>query len=179
MPGRSTRAALVFLALALTATACGSSASKTAATGPGTSVGAAPTTAGQPTPGSAGGATATKPVVNVPSGPPPTTLQIKDLIVGSGAEAAAGQNVSVQYVGVAYSTKQQFDASWDRGQAFPFTLGAGQVIKGWDQGVVGMKVGGRRQLIIPPDLAYGAQGYPPTIKGNETLVFVIDLVSVG
>ncbi|HVW35563.1 MAG TPA: FKBP-type peptidyl-prolyl cis-trans isomerase [Acidimicrobiia bacterium] len=105
-------------------------------------------------------------------------MEQKDLIVGKGKEAQAGQKVSVQYVGVAFSTKKQFDASWDRGQPFNFTLGAGDVIKGWDQGVVGMKVGGRRQLVIPPDLAYGPNGYPPVIGPNETLVFVVDLVSV-
>ena len=122
----------------------------------------------------------TKPKVEVPSGDPPTTLEKKDISVGTGAEAAAGQKVSVQYVGVAYSTKKQFDASWDRGaEPFNFTLGAGGVIPGWDQGVPGMKVGGRRQLVIPPDLAYGPEGYPPLIGQNETLVFVVDLVSVG
>jgi len=99
--------------------------------------------------------------------------------VGAGAEASAGQKVSVQYVGVAYSTKKQFDASWDRGNPFNFTLGAGNVIKGWDEGVPGMRVGGRRQLVIPPDLAYGPAGYPPVIGPNETLVFVVDLVSVN
>jgi peptidylprolyl isomerase len=119
-----------------------------------------------------------KPTVTVPSGNPPTTLQKTDLIVGNGAEAITGKKVTVQYVGVAFSTKKQFDASWDRGQPFPFTLGAGDVIKGWDEGVPGMKVGGRRQLVIPPDLAYGPNGYPPVIGPNETLVFVVDLVSV-
>ena len=120
-----------------------------------------------------------KPTVVVPSGTPPTELQKKDLIVGKGAEATTGKKVTVQYVGVSFSTGKQFDASWDSGRAFPFTLGAGDVIKGWDQGVPGMKVGGRRQLVIPPDLAYGAGGYPPAIAPNETLVFVVDLVSVS
>jgi peptidylprolyl isomerase len=122
---------------------------------------------------------ATKPTVKVPDGPPPTQLKVQDLVVGKGAEAKPGQTVTVQYVGVAYSDKKQFDASWDTGQPFPFSLGAGKVIKGWDQGVAGMHVGGRRQLIIPPDLAYGPEGYPPVIKPNETLVFVVDLVSVS
>jgi peptidylprolyl isomerase len=120
-----------------------------------------------------------KPTVQVPSGPPPTKLVIKDLKTGDGAEAKAGDQVSVQYVGVDYKTGTQFDASWDRGQPFPFQLGSGQVIAGWDQGVVGMKVGGRRELIVPPDLAYGAQGQPPKIGPNATLVFVIDLLSVN
>jgi peptidylprolyl isomerase len=137
----------------------------------------APSACGKDKRGDAGAGT--KPKVTVPSGNPPTTLQKKDLIVGKGAEATAGKKVTVQYVGVAFSTKKQFDASWDSGRAFPFTLGAGNVIKGWDEGVPGMKVGGRRQLVIPPDLAYGPNGYPPVIGPNETLVFVVDLVSVS
>ena len=120
----------------------------------------------------------TKPKVTVPS-KAPTALEKKDLVVGKGAEAVAGKKVSVQYVGVSYATKKQFDASWDRGQPFSFILGEGDVIKGWDQGVPGMKVGGRRQLVIPPGLAYGANGAPPAIGPNETLIFVVDLLSVG
>jgi len=120
-----------------------------------------------------------KPTVEVPKGPAPTHLVVKDLKTGDGAEAKSGDQVSVQYVGVLYDGGKQFDASWDRGQPFPFQLGSGQVIPGWDQGVAGMKVGGRRELIIPPNLAYGAQGQPPSIPPNSTLVFVIDLVSVG
>src|SRR4051812_1567807 len=123
--------------------------------------------------------TGTKPTVDVPTGPAPTKLVVKDLKTGDGAEAKSGDQVSVQYVGVLYDGGKQFDASWDRGQPFDFQLGSGQVIPGWDQGVAGMKVGGRRELIIPPDLGYGAQGQPPTIPANATLVFVIDLVSVG
>jgi peptidylprolyl isomerase len=184
---RPTWATLTALPLALAlagsvVAGCASSASKVVASGGsgGTATtataGATATTAGTaPT----GGATATKPVVDVPSGPAPTALQIKDLIVGTGPAAAAGQNVTVQYVGVDYATKKQFDASWDRGQPFSFALGQGQVITGWDQGVVGMKVGGRRELVIPPALAYGPQGQPPTIAPNATLVFVVDLVSIG
>ena len=125
------------------------------------------------------GDSGSKPKVEVPEGPPPTELQIEDLKAGTGAEAVAGKQVEVHYVGVAYSTKKQFDASWDRGQPLPFPLGAGRVIKGWDQGVAGMKVGGRRRLTIPPDLAYGPGGFPPVIGPNETLVFVVDLVSVS
>jgi peptidylprolyl isomerase len=121
----------------------------------------------------------TKPTVEVPKGPAPKTLVSKDLKTGDGAEAKSGDQVSVQYVGVLYDGGKQFDSSWDRGQPFAFQLGSGQVIPGWDQGVAGMKVGGRRELIIPPDLGYGAQGQPPTIPPNATLVFVIDLVSVG
>ena len=120
-----------------------------------------------------------KPTVTVPSGPAPTELQIEDLVVGDGDAAVTGKPVSVHYVGVSYSTGKQFDASWDSGNPLPFTLGAGQVIQGWDKGVVGMKVGGRRKLTIPPSMAYGASGYPPVIAPNETLVFVVDLLKVG
>jgi peptidylprolyl isomerase len=129
--------------------------------------------------GDDGDGTASKPKVEVPSGDPPTSLQKKDIKVGSGEEAKTGQKVSVHYVGVAYSDKKEFDSSWDGGRPFNFTLGAGNVIQGWDEGVPGMKVGGRRQLVIPPDLAYGPAGYPGAIKPNETLVFVVDLVSIN
>ena len=120
----------------------------------------------------------TKPEVTVPKGKAPKKLVIKDLEEGTGATAEPGSTVSVQYVGVSYVNGRQFDASWDRGEPFSFQLGAGSVIQGWDQGVAGMKVGGRRQLVIPPKLAYGPQGSPPTIGPNETLVFVIDLLGV-
>lgn len=120
-----------------------------------------------------------RPTVKVPSGTPPTQLESADLIVGTGATAQAGQTISVQYDGYSWTTKKEFDASWNRGQAFSFPLGQGQVIKGWDQGLVGMKVGGRRELIIPPDLAYGSQSPTPAIPANDTLIFVVDLVSIG
>ena len=121
-----------------------------------------------------------KPHVYVPPGEtPPADLQTEDLVVGDGAEATAGHDVEVHYVGVAWSTRKQFDASWDRGDTFRFGLGAGQVIKGWDDGVAGMKVGGRRRITIPPALGYGKQGAGGVIKGGETLVFVVDLLSVG
>jgi peptidylprolyl isomerase len=120
----------------------------------------------------------TKPKVTVPKGPPPKKLEIKEITKGEGAEAKAGDYVTVHYVGVGYDSKEQFDASWDRGEPFSFSLGAGEVIGGWDQGVAGMKVGGRRELIIPPDLGYGPAGSPPTIGKNETLIFVVDLLSV-
>jgi peptidylprolyl isomerase len=122
--------------------------------------------------------TSTKPTVEVPDGPPPKTLQIDDIVEGDGAEAKPGDTLSMQYVGVNYADGKQFDASWDNGQPFSFQLGSGQVIKGWDQGIAGMKVGGRRELIVPPDLGYGAQGSPPAIGPNETLVFVVDLLDV-
>lgn len=118
-----------------------------------------------------------KPKVEVPSGAPPKQLESIELIEGSGAEAKAGDNVTVQYVLVDYKSGKEIEASWDRGEPFTFTLGTGAVIAGWDQGVEGMKVGGRRELIIPPQLAYGAEGSPP-IAPNSTLIFVIDLVAV-
>jgi len=119
-----------------------------------------------------------KPDVTIPDGPPPADLGIEDLSEGDGPEATAGQSVDVHYVGVSWSTGQQFDASWDRSSAFSFKLGAGQVIPGWDQGVAGMKVGGRRRLTIPPELGYGSRGAGGVIAPNETLVFVVDLLGV-
>jgi peptidylprolyl isomerase len=119
-----------------------------------------------------------KPTVEIPAGDPPADLQIEDLEVGDGDEAKAGNDVLVHYVGVAWSDGKQFDSSWDRGDDFAFTLGRGQVIKGWDEGVAGMKVGGRRRITIPPALGYGAQGAGGVIKGGETLVFVVDLNGV-
>jgi peptidylprolyl isomerase len=121
----------------------------------------------------------TKPDVSVPGGEPPTDLGIEDLEVGSGAEAADGHAVDVHYVGVSWSTGKQFDASWDRRDTFSFRLGAGEVIPGWDRGVAGMRVGGRRRLTIPPELAYGARGAGGVIGPNETLVFVVDLLGVS
>lgn len=121
--------------------------------------------------------TSKKPKITVPSGPPPKQLEEKELVEGTGAEAKAGDNVTVQYVGVGYDSGEEFDASWGR-EPFPFQLGAGAVISGWDKGVAGMKVGGRRELTIPPNLAYGPAGYPPAIGPNETLIFVIDLLAV-
>lgn len=119
-----------------------------------------------------------KPEVSIPAEDAPTELVIEDLIVGTGDEAKAGRNVDVHYVGVAWSTGKQFDASWDRNETFEFRLGAGQVIQGWDQGVAGMKAGGRRRLTIPSDLGYGPYGAGGVIKGGETLVFVVDLLNV-
>ena len=121
----------------------------------------------------------TKPVIAVPKAPAPTALEVSDIVVGDGKQACSGDSVEMQYVGVTYADGKQFDASWDRGEPFPFQLGGGQVIGGWDQGIVGMKVGGRRQLVIPPDLGYGAQGAGPDIPPGATLVFVVDLVNVA
>jgi peptidylprolyl isomerase len=181
------------LALALAAAGCGSSSKPTepnlaqgaAAQTPTASTPAASTPAATPTPTTtttpaapANPALAHKPVVARPKGPAPKTLQIKDLVTGTGAVAKAGSNVTVQYVGVLYSNGQQFDASWDRNQPLPFQVGVGAVIPGWDKGIPGMKVGGRRELIIPAALAYGAAGSPPKIGPNQPLIFVVDLLSV-
>ena len=120
-----------------------------------------------------------RPQIDKPDGDIPFDLGIEDIIVGDGDEAAAGKVVSVHYVGVAFSTGEEFDASWNRGQAFSFKLGKGQVIPGWDAGVQGMKVGGRRKLTIPSAMAYGARGAGGgVIKPHEPLVFVVDLLSV-
>jgi peptidylprolyl isomerase len=119
-----------------------------------------------------------RPEIDFPGGEPSAELQITDIWEGDGGEAKPGDMVKVHYVGVAYSTGEEFDASWNRGDPLPFKLGAGQVIAGWDQGIQGMKVGGRRQLIIPPDLAYGDRGAGQVIAPGETLIFVCDLVSV-
>ena len=119
-----------------------------------------------------------KPRVDIPKGDPPKKLVSQDIVEGKGKAAKKGDTVSVQYVGVLFDGGKQFDASWDRGEPFEFELGAGMVIPGWDEGVAGMKVGGRRKLVIPPDQAYGPQGQPPDIPPNATLVFVIDLKKV-
>jgi peptidylprolyl isomerase len=120
-----------------------------------------------------------KPSVEIPAADPPDDLLIEEITVGDGDEAVPGRNVMVHYVGVAWSNGRQFDASWDRGDSFDFRLGAGQVITGWDRGVAGMKVGGRRRLTIPPHLGYGQQGAGGVIKGGETLVFIVDLLGVN
>ncbi len=120
-----------------------------------------------------------KPEVDPHDGPAPTELLVTDLRVGDGAEARAGQNVQVHYVGVAHSSGEEFDASWNRGSTFRFPLGAGRVIAGWDQGVEGMKVGGRRRLVIPPHLGYGDRGAGGAIRPGETLIFVVDLLGVS
>jgi len=120
-----------------------------------------------------------KPAVTIPDGDPPVELTIEDLLEGDGAEAAAGMLATVDYVGVSWSTKQEFDASWNRNDTFAFGLGRGEVIAGWDAGVQGMKVGGRRRLTIPPEMGYGQAGAGGVIAPNETLVFVVDLRGVG
>lgn len=120
-----------------------------------------------------------KPVITVPDTAPPTDLVVEDLVVGEGADAVPGQQVTVDYIGVSWSTGAEFDASWNRNDTFTFGLGASQVIEGWDTGVQGMRVGGRRQLTIPPHMGYGATGAGGVIGPNETLIFVVDLRSIG
>jgi peptidylprolyl isomerase len=119
-----------------------------------------------------------KPAVPAPKGDPPTELVIRDIVKGKGPKAKAGDTLTMQYVGTAWSNGQQFDASWDAGRPLPFQLGAGMVIPGWDEGMVGMQQGGRRLLVIPPDMAYGPTGSGP-IGPNETLIFVVDLVNIA
>ncbi|WP_426361954.1 FKBP-type peptidyl-prolyl cis-trans isomerase [Streptomyces sp. E-08] len=120
----------------------------------------------------------TKPEVDLPQGDAPTELTIRDLVVGDGPEAKPGRVVQVHYVGVTFASGKEFDASWDRGQPFKFAVGGGRVIKGWDRGIRGMKVGGRREIVVPPRLGYGKQSPSSLIPANSTLVFVVDLLSV-
>ncbi|ADH66558.1 MULTISPECIES: FKBP-type peptidyl-prolyl cis-trans isomerase [Nocardiopsis] len=120
-----------------------------------------------------------RPEIDFIEGPPPAELEVTDIQVGEGAQAGHGSTVQVHYVGVAFSSGEEFDASWNRGTPLSFRLGARQVIAGWDQGVLGMRVGGRRKLVIPPHLAYGERGAPGAIAPNETLIFVCDLVGVS
>lgn len=163
------------LALTLAAAGCGGSDDSSPTTAADTSASTTAATTADCTPEQG---SQTKPKVTVPKGKPPTKLVIKDITKGTCAAAADGDTLSVDYVGVSYSTGKQFDASWDRGQPFSFPLGAGQVIPGWDQGLKGMKAGGRRELIIPAKLAYGDQG-AGDIKPGETLIFVVDLRSIN
>ena len=122
--------------------------------------------------------TSTRPVIPKPTGSPPRKLVIEDIVKGKGPAAKKGGTVIVNYVGENFSNGTEFDASWDRGQPFPVTIGRTQVIEGWTRGLVGIRKGGRRKLTIPPELGYGPNGYPPAIPPNETLIFVVDAVSV-
>jgi peptidylprolyl isomerase len=140
---------------------------------------AKPTAAIQKIADAVGTSTKKKPKIIKPSGKPPAKLTIVDVVDGTGAGAKAGDALTVDYAGNSWSTGKEFDASWKTGQPFPLTLGQGGVIPGWDQGLVGMKQGGRRLLVIPPDLGYGASGSGTSIKPNETLVFVVDLRKIG
>jgi peptidylprolyl isomerase len=182
---------LVTVAAAVLIAGCGSSSSSNSTIGVGvenkadealatstssasTPTGATPTTSTATTPTS--GPLSKEPKVTPPSGPAPAKLVTKEIIPGTGAEAKAGESVTVNYLGVLYNGGKEFDASWKRNEPFNFVLGRGQVIPGWDQGVAGMKVGGRRELIIPSALAYGAKGSGSTIPANAPLVFVVDLL---
>jgi peptidylprolyl isomerase len=162
--------ASMFLCLALAVVGCGGDDDES-------------TTSGSSASGSAQSgseaAKRTKPKVAVPAGAPPNELIEEDLIEGSGSAAKAGDEVTVNYIGVGFDSGEEFDASWNRNEPFSFTLGNSEVIPGWDQGVEGMKVGGRRQLVVPASLAYGKTGFPPAIGPNETLVFVIDLLEAS
>jgi peptidylprolyl isomerase len=172
MPTVSRGLISIFAVCALLAIAgCGSSGDSSSSTG---------STSESSTPAKSEGSTNLnkKPKVEVPSGPAPKKLTENEIVEGDGAEAKSGDEVTVQYVGVGYESGEEFDSSWSRSEPFSFMLGAGQVIPGWDQGVAGMKVGGRRELIIPSGLAYGPTGSPPVIGPNETLIFVIDLLAV-
>ncbi|MFG3044629.1 FKBP-type peptidyl-prolyl cis-trans isomerase [Streptomyces sp. NPDC048202] len=120
----------------------------------------------------------TKPEVDVPEGEAPVELTVRDLVVGDGAEVKPGMVVRVHYVGVNFASGKEFDSSWDRGEPYKFALGGGKVIKGWDRGVRGMRVGGRREIVVPPRLGYGNQSPSPLIPPGSTLVFVVDLVDV-
>ena len=174
---------LVAAATTVGLAACGSSKAPGIAQAPSGGVTQASTPASTPTTASTSTTPAVpkalskKPLVAVPTGPAPAHLVTKDLVVGTGPTATAWQTITVNYVGVLYKGGKQFDASWDRNQTFTTPLSNGSVIPGWVQGIAGMKVGGRRMLIIPPNLAYGATGQPPTIPANATLVFVVDLLS--
>ncbi len=163
-------------ALALAIAGCGGSDDDSSA--PATSEASAEDSEGAAANSDSAEDTSTKPKITVPSGPQPAQLEERELVEGTGAEAKTGDDVTVHYVGTGYKSGEQFDASWDRKEPFTFGLGAGRVIPGWEQGIVGMKVGGRRELIIPPNLAYGAGGFPPAIGPNEALIFVIDLLGV-
>lgn len=174
-------ALILFACLALVGAGCGDSDDSSTSSSEST---ATSTESSGSTDESSGGAEEssggkkTKPKVTVPSGAPPKKLEINDLEEGTGAAAKTGDKVTVQYVGVGYDSEEEFDSSWSRNQPFPLTLGEGLVIPGWEEGIEGMKVGGRRELIIPPNLAYGSAGSPPVIGPNETLIFVIDLLKV-
>ena len=138
-------------------------------------------TATEPSPADAQEAlkdTSQKPVIPKPTGSPPRRLVVEDIVKGTGKAAKKGDTVIVKYVGMNFSNGQEFDASWDRGEPFPVTIGRTQVIEGWTRGLVGIRKGGRRKLTIPPELGYGPNGFPPSIPPNETLVFVVDAVSV-
>jgi len=169
---------LACLLLALFAASCGDDDEQESAATPEPTAEATAEAPGEIDPSTISKELSEKPVVEKPAGSPPAELVTEDIVKGKGKTAKAGDTVSMQYVGNAWSTGGEFDASWNSGQPLEFPLGAGRVIPGWDQGIAGMKEGGRRLLVIPPDLAYGPQGAPPVIGPDETLVFVVDLEKV-
>ncbi len=172
-----TRSLPVLLAAVLFVAGCGSDKDKEKPASKTSQATAAP--AATFAPGGISTNTKKEPQIPKPAGTPPTSLVTKDIVVGKGPKAKAGDTLSVQYTGVSFSTGAVFDSSWSRGaQPFQFPVGGGQVIPGWDQGIPGMRVGGRRELVIPPDLAYGSAGQG-SIAPNETLIFVVDLVKIG
>lgn len=172
------RLALILVAcLALFAAGCGGSDDDTTSAGETGAATEATTEATSPAEESSSG-DKTKPTVTVPKNVSPKQFAIQEIEEGTGATAKKGDTVTVQYVGVGYDSEEEFDSSWSRNEPFSFTLGAGEVIAGWDKGLVGMKVGGRRELLIPANLAYGQTGSPPAIGPNETLIFVVDLLAV-
>jgi peptidylprolyl isomerase len=173
---KRTRVTSVLAVLTLVLAGCGSSSK---APGVELAPSAGATQASVPTTPTPPPALAKKPVVNVPTGPAPKSLVVKDLVPGTGTAAGAGRTITVNYVGVLYNTGKEFDSSWKTSRPFTTLLSAGQVIPGWVQGIAGMKVGGRRELIIPPALGYGKAGSGTTIPPNSTLVFVVDLLSVA
>jgi peptidylprolyl isomerase len=187
MPPMERSLLIIVVCLTLAGAGCGSSSSSTTSSGEGSThakAGEETTAAAEESlsPGAIKRAEAeakkkTKPKVVPPKGPKPKTLVVKDLEVGTGPEAKSGDELTVQYVGVGFESGKQFDSSWDRKEPFTFTLGEGNLIKGWEEGLEGMKVGGRRELITPPDYAYGSEG-AGAIAPNATLVFVIDLLKV-
>jgi peptidylprolyl isomerase len=182
VPRRSTAALLVLMALGLAfaLAACGEEEDSIPAGGSaGSGEEEAPADTTETTETSSDPTdTSVKPVIEKPTGAPPRKLVKEDIVEGKGPGAKAGDTVIVNYVGVSFSTGEEFDASWDSGQTFPVQLGAGGVIEGWEKGLIGIKKGGRRELVIPPELGYGAEGSPPAIAPNETLVFVIDAVDI-
>jgi FKBP-type peptidyl-prolyl cis-trans isomerase len=180
------RKTLTFSVVALLAVSCGSSKTTATATTAATKAAAASATTKAPAAGAAPeaagdlpkvtGAATAKPVIEMPKSAAPAKLVVQVLTPGTGAEVKSGQQIKVQYVGQIWATGTQFDASWDRGQPIEFGIGTGNVIKGWDEGLVGQKIGSRVLLVIPPDKGYGASGRPPKIQGTDTMVFVVDIV---
>jgi peptidylprolyl isomerase len=174
---RRTHISAALVAAAIAVAGCGGGSSTTADI----PAGPAPAPKPVPTPTTSSNLkdTKSKPAIPKPTGSPPKKLVVKDIVVGKGRAAKKGDQLSMQYVGVTFDDGQEFDSSWDSGTPFDLTLGQGMVIKGWDQGLVGIKSGGRRELIIPAKLAYGAQGRPPAIPPNAALVFIVDALKVS